>query len=158
MWSGFSGSFFSSLSLALKLSLKSHQMIFFLLKMMKFSIKQRHFTSIFILNKKMAWLESEIKKAKEPENSSLWGCSIEHEKHDYGQVIISLLVYKIVMHLVVCCHIKGQLISKCLFGVFNSPIKWSKKIQLEVITIIVKLNFFRSFFGGIEDTKKTFRN
>ena len=27
---------------------------------------------------------------------------------------------------------KGQLISKCLFGVFNSPKKWTKTIQLEV--------------------------
>ena len=54
-------------------------------------------------------------------------------------------------------HTKGQLISKCLFGVFNSPKKRTKTIQLQV-PIVVKSNFFRSFFGRIEDTKKTFRN
>ena len=30
------------------------------------------------------------------------------------------------------CIFKGQLISKCLFGVFNSPIKQTKTIRLEV--------------------------
>ena len=49
--------------------------------------------------------------------------------------------------------IKGQLISKCLFGVFNPPKKRTKTIQLEVIN----LNFFCSLFGRIEDGKKTYQ-
>ena len=49
---------------------------------------------------------------------------------------------------------KGQLISKCLFGVFNSPKIEQKTIRLEFQSSKVK--FFRSFFGRIEDTKKTF--
>ena len=53
---------------------------------------------------------------------------------------------------------KGQLITKCLFGVFHSPKKCTKTIRIEVCTIVVKLNLFCSFFGRIEDTKKTFRN
>ena len=52
---------------------------------------------------------------------------------------------------------KGQLISKCLFGVFNSPKKWTKTIGLKV-PLIVKWIFFRLFRRRIEDTKKTFRN
>ena len=47
---------------------------------------------------------------------------------------------------------KGYLISKCIFGIFNSP---TKTIRLEVRS---RVEVFRSFFGRIEDTKKTFRN
>ena len=46
---------------------------------------------------------------------------------------------------------KSQLISKRLFGNFNSSKKRTKKFYL-------MLNCFSSFFGRIEDTKKTFRN
>ena len=46
---------------------------------------------------------------------------------------------------------KGQLISKCLFGICNSFNKRAKKIDL-------KSNCFCLFFGTIEDNKKTFRN
>ena len=52
---------------------------------------------------------------------------------------------------------KGQLISKCLFGVFN----FSQKTNVNKSTwgiILVKSIFFRSFFGKIEDTKKSFWN
>ena len=49
---------------------------------------------------------------------------------------------------------KGQLISKCLFGVFNSSKTRTKTIRLEV----TRSNFFCSFFGRIEDTKKTLWN
>ena len=49
---------------------------------------------------------------------------------------------------------KGQLISKYLFGVFNSPKTRTKTIRFEVV---VKSIFFR-FLGRIEDTKKTLRN
>ena len=48
---------------------------------------------------------------------------------------------------------KGQLILKCLSGVFNSPKNRTKTIRVEV-----QLKFFRSFFGRIEVTKKTIRN
>ena len=49
---------------------------------------------------------------------------------------------------------KGQLISKCLFGVFNSP----KKSTLGNIIHSSKIEFFGSFFVRTEDIKKTFRN
>ena len=42
---------------------------------------------------------------------------------------------------------KGQLISKCLFGIFNSPKKQSKKFDF---TCYLKSNCFRSFFWRIE--------
>ena len=42
---------------------------------------------------------------------------------------------------------KGQLISKCLFGVLNSPKKWTKTIWLG--TIVVKTNFFFVHFLGL---------
>ena len=47
--------------------------------------------------------------------------------------------------------IKGHLISKGLFGVFNSSEKRTKTSRPEV-------EFFRSFFGRIQDTNKSFRN
>ena len=47
---------------------------------------------------------------------------------------------------------KGQLITKCLFGVFNS----NERKQFELRYHSSKVEFFRSFFGRIEDTKKTF--
>ena len=46
---------------------------------------------------------------------------------------------------------KGQLILKCLSGVFNSPKKRTKTIRLEV-------PIFSFVFGRIEDTKKIFRD
>ena len=51
---------------------------------------------------------------------------------------------------------KGQLISKCLFGIFNSPKKRTKKFNFT--TMVPQVDFFCSFFGRIEDTKKAFRN
>ena len=51
---------------------------------------------------------------------------------------------------------KGQLISKCLFGIFNSPKKQTKNSTL--LLWYLKSNCFHSFFGRIEDTKRTFRN
>ena len=53
--------------------------------------------------------------------------------------------------------IKGQLISKCLFGVFNSPKKRTKTIRLEVCTsIVVKSNFFVCFMGELKIPKRHF--
>ena len=53
--------------------------------------------------------------------------------------------------------IKGQLISKYLFGVFNTFKNKQKQIDLRYRSI--EGEFFRSFFGGrIEDTEKTFQN
>ena len=49
--------------------------------------------------------------------------------------------------------VKGQLILKVLFGVFNSPKKKrTKTIRLKYHSS--KVEFFCSFFGRIEDTKK----
>ena len=44
-----------------------------------------------------------------------------------------------------CEVVKGQLISKCLFGVFNFFQKTNKKNQPEVFIIAVKLNSFVHF-------------
>ena len=52
--------------------------------------------------------------------------------------------------------VKGQLILKLLFGIFNSPKKQTRKFDFT--TMDLKLNCFRLFFGRIEGTKKTFRN
>ena len=48
---------------------------------------------------------------------------------------------------------KGQLISKCLFGVFKFFQKTNENKSTWGI-IVVKSNFFVRFFGRIEDTKK----
>ena len=52
---------------------------------------------------------------------------------------------------------KGQLISKFLFGIFNS-LKIQRKKKSTLLLWYLKSNYFRSFFGRIEDTKMTFRN
>ena len=51
---------------------------------------------------------------------------------------------------------KGQLISKGLFGVFNSPKKRTKNVCPSRLG--QNFEFSSSFFGRIEDTKKAFRN
>ena len=52
--------------------------------------------------------------------------------------------------------VKGQLFSKGLLGVFNSPVKRTKNVYLSKLG--QKFEFSSSFFGRIEDTKKAFRN
>ena len=51
--------------------------------------------------------------------------------------------------------VKGQLISKCPFGIFNSPKKRTKKFSFT--TMVTQVKLFSFVFGRI-DTKKTFRN
>ena len=51
---------------------------------------------------------------------------------------------------------KGQSISKCLFYIFNSPKKCTKKSTL--LPLYLRSNCFRLFFGRIGDPKKTFKN
>ena len=51
---------------------------------------------------------------------------------------------------------KGQLISKCLFCVFNSSKKRTKNFFPSRLG--QKLKFSSLFFGSIEDTKMSFRN
>ena len=53
-------------------------------------------------------------------------------------------------------HTKGQLISKGLFGFFNSPKKRPKNFCPSRLG--QKLTFSSSFFGRIEDTKISFRD
>ena len=48
---------------------------------------------------------------------------------------------------------KGQLISKCLFGVFNSSKKMNEKIRLNYYDTSGRIVFVR-FLEEIEDTKK----
>ena len=55
-------------------------------------------------------------------------------------------------NVIVC--IKGQLISKCLFGIFNSPKKQTKKIQLYNYGTSCRIVFVR--FLGEFKTPKTF--
>ena len=50
---------------------------------------------------------------------------------------------------------KGQLISKCLFGIFNSLQKGTKNSIL--LLWYLKSNCFRLFFGRIEETINWFR-
>ena len=52
--------------------------------------------------------------------------------------------------------IKGQLISKCLFVIFNSPKKRTKNSSL--LVWYIESNCFCLFFGSFEDIKKAFRN
>ena len=55
---------------------------------------------------------------------------------------------------------KGQLIPKGLFGFLNSSKKRTKTIRPEVSYTVVLFDqifsFFRSFYGRIEGTKKSF--
>ena len=59
-----------------------------------------------------------------------------------------------------CCgtQFSGQLISRCLFGVFNSPKKRTKKIDFAMYYGTSSWIVFVRLFGRIEDSKKTFRN
>ena len=47
---------------------------------------------------------------------------------------------------------KGQLISKCLFGVFNSPNKRTKTIRL-----VIQSNFFVRYLGELKIPKRHFK-
>ena len=51
-----------------------------------------------------------------------------------------------------CGLLKGQLISKCLLGIFNSPQKRTKKFDFT--TMVPQVELF--LFDRIEDTKKIF--
>ena len=51
---------------------------------------------------------------------------------------------------------KGQLISKCLFDVFNFSLKMNNKIRVYYFDTSCQLVFLR-FLGEIEETQKTFR-
>ena len=55
------------------------------------------------------------------------------------------------------CSFKGQIISKGLFGIINSPKKRTKKFNLTTMIPQVDLFLF-VFLGEIEDIKNTFRN
>ena len=52
---------------------------------------------------------------------------------------------------------KGQLISKCLFGVFNFFQKMNKNKSTWGIVLCSKVEFIRSFFGRIHDLTICFR-
>ena len=54
-------------------------------------------------------------------------------------------------------YTKGQLISKCLFGIFNSPEKRTKKIRLYYYGTSSRIVFVH-FLGELKTPKKTFRN
>ena len=53
-----------------------------------------------------------------------------------------------------CWPDKGQLISKCPFGVFNSSKKWTKKNQLNIYDTSSRIIFVRFW----KNTKVTFQN
>ena len=53
-------------------------------------------------------------------------------------------------------HTKGQIISKCLFGVFNFHQKTNEK-QVDLSFHSSKVKLFRLFFGGNVYLKKSFR-
>ena len=60
------------------------------------------------------------------------------------------------MHIQTICIAKGQLISKCLFCIINSPKKRTKKFDFT--TMVPQVEQFLFVFGRNEDTKKIFRN
>ena len=51
---------------------------------------------------------------------------------------------------------KGQLISKCPFGVFNSPKKTTE--QFDFTTMVPQVELFQLFFERLEDTEEKFQN
>ena len=53
--------------------------------------------------------------------------SLSTSRNEMGIDITFLLCVQVYL----CHHVKGPLISKCLFGVFNSPEKQTKTIPLE---------------------------
>ena len=57
-----------------------------------------------------------------------------------------------------CCKIKGQLISKGLFGILNSPKKRTKQFDLTTTYDTLGRLVFVRFLGEFEDIKKTFQN
>ena len=63
--------------------------------------------------------------------------------------ILNLPIYILVNYVIA----KGQLISKCLL--VSSILPKNERKQFDLSS---KVDFYRSFFGRIEDTKKTFRN
>ena len=50
---------------------------------------------------------------------------------------------------------KGQLISKCIFGILNSPKKWTKKLNFTTMVPQVKLFLF-FFLGELKTPKRHF--
>ena len=69
-----------------------------------------------------------------------------------SQMIIWVATWAIVL---VITWAKGQLISKCLFGVFNSPKKMNEN-NLSWGTIVVKSNIFVHFLGKFKIPKRHF--
>ena len=67
------------------------------------------------------------------------------------------LIFRWVLGQDVTLLTKGHSISKCLFGVFNSPNITNQNNSTRG-DIVVKLNLFVCFFGRIEGTKTTFLN
>ena len=53
---------------------------------------------------------------------------------------------------------KGQLISKCRFGIFNSPKKRTKKFDFAIMYGTSSRIVFVLFLEEFEDAKKTIRN
>ena len=71
--------------------------------------------------------------------------------HKFSSQITSLMFYPLVSR-----NTKGQLISKCIFGVFNSPKKTNENNSTWV-TMAVKSNFLFVFWENWR-YQKTFRN
>ena len=53
-------------------------------------------------------------------------------------------------------NFKGQLISKAIYGVLDSPKKRTKKIWLDIVVTSQFFSFFRSFFGEVRKTQFAF--
>ena len=123
-------------------------------KLFKCSICENEFAKIEELAKHI----SSVHEEKKPQNESmekLFKCSICEDEfakiEELAQHISSVHEEKNPIDWMVMPH-KGQLISKCLFVIFNSPNKRTKKFDLTTMAP----NCFCSFFGRIEDTKKHF--
>ena len=61
------------------------------------------------------------------------------------------------MYILTNIQTKGQLISKCLFGIFNSPKKRTKKLDFTTYYLeYLKQNCFRSFLAELKTPKRHF--
>ena len=79
--------------------------------------------------------------------------SLSTSRNEMGIDITFLLCVQVYL----CHHVKGPFISKCLFGIFNSLEKRTKKFNFTA-AMIPQVQLFSFVFWSIEDTKKTQQN
>ena len=83
--------------------------------------------------------------------------------HLFQPEIVTIIVHTTYRQIVsnaqissVLIHTKGQLISKCLFGIFNCPKKWTKKFDFTTNYGTSSRIVFVRFLGELMTTKRHF--